>query len=137
MLNYHTAYEGVPSLAEGEAREGEWVVMMKEGTTNSQIQQLCKVSRNGCNLAGHQAGVPFVEFLGTESDLEAVVNSAQGAVKYVEPDQTVHMIPEIESANVEAATWGLNRIAADQRGRQNHPPRIRRTRSPLPGHDSR
>jgi len=117
VLNYHTAYEGVPSLAEGEEREGEWVVMMKEGTTNSQIQQLCKVARNGCNLAGHQGGVPFVEFLGTEGDLEAVVNSAKGAVKYVEPDQTVHMIPEIESDNIEAATWGLNRIAADQRGR--------------------
>merc|ERR1719517_348958 len=28
------------------------------------------------------------------------------------------MIPEIESSdNVEAATWGLNRIGADQRGR--------------------
>jgi len=116
VLNYHTAYEGVPSLAEGE-REGEWVVMVKEGTTDAQIQQLCKVARNGCKLAGHQGGVPFVEFSGTESDLDAVISSAQGAVKYVEPDMTVHMIPEIESTNVEAATWGLNRIAADQRAR--------------------
>jgi len=54
---------------------------------------------------------------GTESDLEKVINMAEGAVKYVEPDQTVHMIPEIESENVEAATWGLNRVGADQRGR--------------------
>jgi len=116
VLNYHTAYEGVPSLAEGE-REGEWVVMLKEGTADSQIQQLCKATHNGCNLAGHQGGVPFVEFLGTESDLEAVISTAQGAVKYVEPDMTVHMIPEIEGDNIEAATWGLNRIGADQRSR--------------------
>jgi len=34
----------------------------------------------------------------------------------LEPDQTVHMIPEIESENVEAATWGLTRIGADRRG---------------------
>jgi len=117
VLNYDTAYEGVPSLAEGQEREGEWVVMGKEGTTDAQIQQMCKAARNGCKLAGHQGGVPFVEFLGTESDVERVINSVQGAVKYVEPDQTVHMIPEIESDEVEATTWGLNRVGADQRAR--------------------
>jgi len=117
VVNYHTAYEGEPSLAEGE-REGEWVLMVKPGVSDSQIQMLCKASRNGCKLAGHAQGVPFLEMRGTESDLEAVVQMAQGAIKYVEPDQTVYMIPEIESdVNVEAATWGLNRIGADQRGR--------------------
>merc|ERR1740129_765303 len=30
------------------------------------------------------------------------------------------MIPEIESDDVEAATWGLNRIGADQRGRSGN-----------------
>jgi len=115
VLNYHTAYEGEPSLAEGE-REGEWVVMVKPGTSDAQLQTLCKAAPRGCNLVGHSKGVPFVELRGTESDLEAVIHSAQGAVKFVEPDQTVHMIPEIES-DVEAATWGLNRIAADQRAR--------------------
>merc|ERR1719438_591722 len=78
---------------------------------------MCKVARNGCKLAGSERGVPFLEMRGTESDLEAVVHSAHGAVKYVEPDQIVHMIPEIEGDNVEASTWGLNRIGADQRGR--------------------
>ena len=33
------------------------------------------------------------------------------------PDQTVHMISEIESKQVEVATWGLHRIGADQRSR--------------------
>merc|ERR1719497_171939 len=63
----------------------------------------------------------FLEMRGTESDLEAVVHSGEGAVKYVEPDQTVYMIPEIASdVSVEAATWGLNRIGADQRGRNGN-----------------
>jgi len=118
VLNYHTAYEGEPSLAEGERREGEWVVMVKPGTSDSQIQAMCKAARNGCKLAGHSKGVPFLEMRGTEEDLETVVQMAQGAVKYVEPDQTVHMIPEIESdVGAQAATWGLNRVGADQRGR--------------------
>jgi len=34
----------------------------------------------------------------------------------VEPDSVVYMIPEIDEG-VEAATWGLNRVGADQRGR--------------------
>jgi len=116
VFNYHTAYDGDLSLAEGE-REGEWVVMAKPGTSDSQIQKMCETARSGCRLAGHAGGVPFLEMRGTESDLEAVVHSAQGAVKYVEPDQTVRMIPEIQGDNVEAATWGLNRIGSDQRGR--------------------
>merc|ERR550539_2033065 len=73
---------------------------------------------NGCNLVGHPAGgVPFIEMRGNEQDLEAVLKHSDGAAKYVEPDAEVHMIPEIEADDVEAATWGLNRIGADQRGR--------------------
>ena len=48
-------------------------------------------------------GTPFIEMRGTEKDLGAMIGVADGAVKYA------HMI--------EAATWGLNRIGADQRGR--------------------
>merc|ERR1719251_140510 len=76
------------------------------------------MNKNGCNLAGHPTGgVPFIEMRGTERDLENVLHSGGGAAKYVEPDTEVHMIPEIESDDVEAATWGLNRIGADQRSR--------------------
>jgi len=60
--------------------------------------------------------VPFLEMRGTEGDLDAVVRSAPGVVKFVEPDSIVQMIPEIES-DIEASTWGLNRIGADQRSR--------------------
>jgi len=118
VLNYHTAYEGVPSLVEGHAREreGEWVVMANEGTSDAQLQHMCKAARKGCKLLGHGAGIPFVELKGTESDLEAVINLSQGAIKYVEPDSTVSMIPEL-SGNPEGATWGLDKVGADKRGR--------------------
>merc|ERR550539_882110 len=73
---------------------------------------------NGCNLVGHPAGgVPFIEMRGNEQDLEAVLKHSDGAAKYVEPDTEVHMIPEIEADDVEAATWGLNRIGADSKGK--------------------
>jgi len=118
VLNYHTAYEGESSLgASASEMAGEWVVVVKAGTTDAQMQQLCKIAPNGCNLVGHpEGGVPFLEMRGTESDLESLVQSADGVIEFIEPDQTVHMIPEIES-DVEAATWGLNRIGADSRVR--------------------
>merc|ERR1719507_2485831 len=79
---------------------------------------MSKRSGHGCNLKGHPSkGVPFIEMRGSEQDLENVLHSGGGAAKYVEPDTEVHMIPEIESDDVEAATWGLNRIGADQRSR--------------------
>jgi len=121
VLNYHLAYDGEASLSELEQldeREQEWVVVVKPGTSDAQIQRMCKQNKNGCKLAGHPTGgVPFIEMRGTEQDLENVVHSSNGAAQYVEPDTEVHMIPEIEADDVEAATWGLNRIGADQRGR--------------------
>jgi len=113
VLNYDG---GKASLGELEGvEEQEWVVMVKPGTSDDQIQKMCKTSKNGCKLAGHpQGGVPFIEFKGTERDLEAVLQSAGDAARYVEPDSPVYMIPEIE-AGPEAATWGLNRVGADER----------------------
>jgi len=118
VLNYHTAYGGgVFGDVAGES-EQEWVVMVKPGTSDAQVQSMCKRNRNGCNLVGHPSGgVPFLEMRGTERDLEAVLQSSGGAAQYVEPDSEVFMIPEIDDADSEAATWGLNRIGADQRGR--------------------
>merc|ERR1719394_1644099 len=102
----------------GTEREQEWVVVVQPGTSDAQIQKMCKQIKNGCKLTGHPTGgVPFLEMRGTEQDLEHVLRSGNGAAKYVEPDTEVHMIPEIEADDVEAATWGLNRIGADQRGR--------------------
>jgi len=119
VLNYHTAYDGDSKASFGELEEAEqeWVVMLHPGTSEAQIKSMCKTNKNGCNLAGHpHGGVPFIEMRGSERDLEAVLKQSKGAAKYVEPDSEVSMIPEIE-AGIEAATWGLNRVAADQRGR--------------------
>merc|ERR1719337_191647 len=112
-------YDKSGSLGELETQvEQEWVVVVKEGTTGEQLLRMCKASKNACNLIGspHKGGVPFLEMRGTEQDLEKVIQSGEGAVKYVEPDHEVSMIPELEG-DVEAATWGLNRIGADQRAR--------------------
>jgi len=118
VLNYHTAYGGArASFGELEEAEQEWVVMLRPGTSDAQIKSMCKANKNGCNLAGHpHGGVPFIELRGSERDLESVLKNGNGAVKYVEPDSLVYMIPEIE-ADAQAATWGLNRVGADQRGR--------------------
>merc|ERR1719512_416080 len=125
VLNYHTAYGGArqrkgaaeASFGELEEAEQEWVVMLKPGTTDAQVQKMCKLNKQGCNIVGHPSGgVPFVEMRGSERDLESVLKNSGDVAKYVEPDSEVYMIPEIE-ADVQAATWGLNRVGADQRGR--------------------
>jgi len=119
VLNYESAYGGQPSWEQlNSAAEEEWNVVVKPGTSDQQITAMCKANRNGCNLVGHpsKGGVPFLEMRGTEADLEQVISMGAGAVKFVEPDQQVSMIPEIE-AGPEAATWGLNRVGADQRSR--------------------
>jgi len=90
---------------------------MNPGTTDAQIQSMCQKAVHGCNLAGHpsKGGVPFLEMRGTEQDLEAVVHSVPGAVQFIEPDQTISLTPE--EASPEAATWGLRRVNANDRGR--------------------
>jgi len=115
VLNYDSATKPVLGELEGE-EEQEWVMMMKPGATAA-IKSMCQQNKNGCNFEGHASrGVPFVEMRATERELETILQSAKGAVRYVEPDMEISMIPEIAS-NVEAATWGLNRIGADSRSR--------------------
>jgi len=118
ILNYDTAYDGEGAFVEGQS-EGEWVLVARAGVTEAQLEQMCQASPHGCRLRGHpiKGGVPFLEMRGTEQDLEAMINSVGAdVVKFVEPDQRVEMIPELE-ASPEASTWGLGRIGADQRGR--------------------
>jgi len=115
VLNYHLAYEG-NSLAETENTKQDWNVIVNAGVTDEQIADLCKLG--DCKAVGHPSagGVPFFVVSATEAELEKLLRQAKGATKYVEPDSMVSAIPELE-ADVEAATWGLNRIAADQRDR--------------------
>jgi len=53
--------------------------------------------------------VPFLEMRATEQELDSVVGASNGAVRYIEPDLEVQLIPEL-MAETAAATWGLERI---------------------------
>ena len=55
------------------------------------------------------------EVRATESDLEVVIKSGRGAVKYIEPDQPMYEVPELSADDAEASLWGLERIGAYQR----------------------
>merc|ERR550532_2288422 len=114
ILNYHLAFEGHESLAKTENQKQDWTVVVNSGVSDEQLAKLCKIS--DCKAVGHpsKGGVPFFEVSCTEAELEKVMQQARGVAKYVEPDSQVDAIPEIE-ATPEAATWGLNRIGADQR----------------------
>ena len=111
VFEYHAVTAGKASLSELEAEaEQEWILILAPEATDAQVQSLCKMSKNGCNLVGHpQGGVPFVELRSTEADLDRVIRSNQAVVKFVAPDQEDSMIPEIEEGDVgvQAATWGL------------------------------
>jgi len=115
VLNYQAAYGG-ESLAEFGAME-EWVVGLKKGVTDTQIEKLCSLAPAGCNMMGHpsQGGVPMFEMRGTEKDLEEIIKKSKGAIKYIEPDQMAHAIPELRADNVENGLWGLERVGAYQR----------------------
>jgi len=114
ILNYHLAHG--QSLAETENRKQDWTVVVHPGVTDEQIANLCKIG--DCKAVGHpsKGGVPYFEVGCTEAELEKLMQQAKDVAKYVEPDSTVSIEPEIE-ANPEAATWGLNRIGADQADR--------------------
>jgi len=119
VLNYHTRKGSeTASISELEEAEQDWVVMVEPGTSDEQIQAMCKANKKGCKLTGTpKGGVPFIDVQGTEKDLEAVLQSGGSVVQYAEPDREMFMIPEIEESEVgaQAATWGLNKIGADQR----------------------
>ena len=93
------------------------MLVVKPGVTDVQIQQLCHVAKNGCKWVGNPShgGVPFFEVRATESDLEVVIKSGRGAVKYIEPDQPMYEVPELSADDAEASLWGLERIGAYQR----------------------
>lgn len=119
VLNYDAAYDGFGVLGELESeKEQEWMVVVNQDTSDSAIESMCKSTFNGCNLVGSpsKGGAPFLELRGTEKDLETLIHSSRGAVRFVEPDQKVYLIPEIESnedVSAQAATWGLNKVGKD------------------------
>jgi len=63
-------------------------------------------------VKGHREGS------GTEKDLEAIVKIGDGAVKFMEPDGVVTMIPEMEPEDSAASLWGLARIGTSTRANE-------------------
>jgi len=129
VLNYAAAYVG--EVAPTAESEQDWIVMMQPETSDSQIQKLCQVARNGCKSEGFPGGIAFFETRATESDLEKIVASADpGSIEFIEPDQTATM-PDLELENeaegtlqgegpsslAQKATWDLDRIGVSQRTR--------------------
>jgi len=118
VLNYDMAYDGHANLAEMSeqemaAREQDWVLVMNPTTSEKDIERLCD---GYCIKEGHpdKGGMAYLEVRATEGQLAQLITAAKGAVQFVEPDGEVQMIPEIEG-DVEAASWGLDRIAAPAR----------------------
>lgn len=118
VIEYHAAYDGnAAALADVENTEQEWIVFVEPGTTDAEVQHLCKTNKKGCNLVGHPTGgAPFVELRATETDLAEVILESGGKIQFVEPDREESLIPDMD-VEPEAATWGLNRVGADSRAR--------------------
>jgi len=116
VANYFAAHGG-EALVE-ESVEGDWLVMMKPGTTDSQIAEVCGAYKKGCKRSGDpdKNGVPFIEVTATEKELQAVVEATRSMVKFIEPNQPVSMIPELDEQPGNSASWGLDRVGARGRG---------------------
>jgi len=110
-------YDGnAAALADVENKEQEWIVFVEPGTGgDAEVQNLCSMNKKGCNLKGHPTGgAPFVELSATEADLAVLIKGSGGKVQFIELDKEESLIPDME-VDMEAATWGLNRIGADSR----------------------
>lgn len=121
VYNYHLARQGTSTSGEGKE---EWVVFLKPGATNAQIDALCALSAdNACETFGRpsEGGVPFLEVEGTEASLAEIVEAAAEAVEFIEPNLPVRisppdtrdMPPLHQFDDREAfASWGLARVGA-------------------------
>jgi len=98
------------------AEAEDWLVLFKPGTTDAQIQSFCG---DRCRFQGHPSsrGVPFAEVHGGAAQVEEMVAAHGEQVELLETDSLDYMIPEIESLEPAAASWGLDRVGVDGRGR--------------------
>jgi subtilisin family serine protease len=113
ILNYELAYGGATSLAERKGKQ-QWIVVVQKGVADKDIDALCKMSK--CVREGHpdKNGVSYFEIYADEAELEKVLSAGVGAVKFVEPDVEMHLIPDIQS-DAQATSWGLDRVGTDTR----------------------
>jgi len=91
----------------------EWLVLFKPGTTDADIESFCG---GKCAFQGHPSkkGVAFAEVHG-RAQVEEMVAKNRDQIELLEPDSMDFMIPEIESAEPAAASWGLERVGVSGR----------------------
>jgi len=113
VFNYEDAYNG-ESLGEFGAMQA-WNLVLKKEAKASEIDKMCAVA--GCGARGNPevGGVAFIELVGTEADLAAVVKAGGDLVQSIEPDTLAYATPELKSDNVENGLWGLDRVNAYSR----------------------
>jgi len=96
--------------------EENWIVMTNKDVTDETLNVLCL--KADCRDVGHpsEGGVSFLEVRASEAKLADVIMEGNGIVEYIEPDLTVYALEvEAESAESQAATWGLDKIGASSR----------------------
>merc|ERR1719203_854892 len=87
VYNYDKAYmRKSAGMSLAEMASEHWVFVMKDGTTDEQVEKLCVSSKALCEKMGHPSenGVPFFEVYGSEQDLEELLESADDQVSYIE-----------------------------------------------------
>jgi len=103
VLNYGMTYGGGmnPSLLE-LAESKEWIVDFPDGTEDKDIDRFCapsNVQGNGaCDRKGHISGggVAVVMFHGSEDELKGTLNGFTPQPSFIESDQPVSIVPEID-----------------------------------------
>lgn len=93
-----------------ETDKEQWIVMMKEGVSQSQMDHACNMHPQ-CEFRAHSDGVPFLELRATESELTQFLEDEKDNVEMVEPNLPIEAIPEMP-ATQEDVPWGLRRIRA-------------------------
>jgi subtilisin family serine protease len=114
VLNYDRAYGGARA---GHATKEHWLVVAESGVSDERLQELCH-SASMCEMVGHPdaGGVPFFQVFATERELEKVLYQAPGELAFAEPDGTVSLDPDEDTAEpASSASWGLDRVGAPSR----------------------
>lgn len=98
------------------------MILFRQGTSDQVMSSIC----NGkCAVMGHpdKGGPAFVGVHGNEQEVEDIVRQNPELMDFIEPDDAVYMIPEIEDGedgtteNIAASSslWGLERTGAVKR----------------------
>lgn len=101
IYNYHLVHPSgaSPSLLE-LAEPRDFILTLEPKVSDKKVEDFCAHAPKGahCAAAGHpsRGGLGFVEFLGTEADLELEIRNNPGMLQFAEPNLDVGIEPDIE-----------------------------------------